>query len=528
MNVQEFKKHNFLDLLKNNYTQRNYIENKFHFKYLLEYLELMDTTFIVEEKEYVSEDYLDDFARYYSYCFERYSNNCRRIHFFSVSKSKHEFLEEFDEILLKGGKDFKTYFDTNYIGHIVIKPIPKTIIGFTLLRPLSFKDVNINSHNTTRVNFWGIKDYNINFFGNTYLFSSLAFQEQDQALSACATVSVWTMFQIASQEARVILKSPGEITHDAGFSFRQKRLFPNKGLTISEVCNAINKNNLVPEVREFGDLRNKKAISLRIKELIYAYSMIRIPIVFAVAVPEGEKESNGHAICISGHKLDETVSERSIDKEIHLLSEGITDFYVHDDQFVPFAKMYFDRRSNLKGPWTEILNNPTPRYYNPIAMIIPVLPKIRVDYEDIKAIVYDYHPFFTTKFKITDSSNSIFQIFDETKIVWDIRLMKNSDLKQKVRTKIKNNPTFIKEFLINPLPGYVWVATVKEIDSNKAYRNEKMSLVFDTSELLNGSLISCVVFYDNQTEELVKKLLLLIPEEIDDCLDMLRIKMKTN
>jgi hypothetical protein len=97
----------------------------------------------------------------------------------------------------------------------------------------------------------GVRNYTIHLFGNVLTIESLAFQEQDTVLAACATTAIWTMLNKASVDFHTILKSPSQITKDAdNLSFDGSRLFPNKGLNLLQICQAIYNSGLESEIKQ--------------------------------------------------------------------------------------------------------------------------------------------------------------------------------------------------------------------------------------------------------------------------------------
>lgn len=166
MRIQSYSEESLALALSNEHTPASVVTSKNHFTYLKEYLGtsgLCAKTIIVEER-YVSKDFLRDFASYYAFCFEDYSKFCNRVHFFP-----NEFDEEtFYSAILAPEKNLKNFW-SNYLGFIVVKPIPTKIIGYT-----------------------------IHVFGKEVKIKSLAFQEQDSVLAACATTAIWSMLNKAS------------------------------------------------------------------------------------------------------------------------------------------------------------------------------------------------------------------------------------------------------------------------------------------------------------------------------------------
>jgi hypothetical protein len=163
------------------------IKNKPQVVYIDNYLRNFDlnTIFFIYEDEYIDQHYLEDYASYHVRCFKDYRKTCSRIHLFST-----ENLEKID--LNKTLVDFfnnkrSCINKENYLGFIVIRPIPETFISKICFKP--YKNL-IEEENKFILN----KTYNVSLFGKHLSIKSIAFQEQDKIISACATTSLWTFF----------------------------------------------------------------------------------------------------------------------------------------------------------------------------------------------------------------------------------------------------------------------------------------------------------------------------------------------
>lgn len=344
--ILPYSEDNLLKLLVNPSSSELSIKNKWYFLFLGEYLGLtgLNAKTIIVEDKYISLDFFSDFTAYYALCFRNYSKYCKRIHFFDSLITESDF----KKIILNPG-DNNQDFDHSYLGFIVIKPLPYTIIGTTLLKTYS--------NNTTLREFFGSRIYHIHLFGYNLQLSSLAFQEQDNVLSACATTAIWTTLQKAAElDYHITIKTPFEITRDAGLmSPNGGRLFPNKkGLSIVQMCQALTISGLVVEVRNFFDGQGNLLSfpNSYLKKLLYAYSPIGIPIILIVNVPV--EDSYGlHALAINGYRYSRT--DPLLPRvEISWKADDIEKIYVHDDQWGPFARVEFRDDDKLYTNWSRI------------------------------------------------------------------------------------------------------------------------------------------------------------------------------
>jgi hypothetical protein len=344
-----------------------------HAKYLFAYLTDIGASTIVIEPDYVDGDFLDDFASYYASCFERFDYRCKRVHFFSESVDRSEF----DAAILgvAPAADIKK-LQTSYLGFIVVKPLPDAIIGRTQLRTYDADG--------GRRNYTAIATYKVHLFGLELEVRTLPFQEQDHALAACATVALWSCFHRTARMFGTHSPRPSRITSDAAAIQGDRRTFPSYGLSVEQMCSAIRRNALEPEV--FG---KAAIVEAPLISLMYGYLRFGLPILLLVNVDE----KDGHALTLNGYSLrtePQHSSEHPLSAAVpiprfpRLPGLYIDEFYAHDDQFGPFSRLKVDTTNSthksaiLTGCWLR--SNGEARILRPTQIIVPVYPKIRLTY----------------------------------------------------------------------------------------------------------------------------------------------------
>ncbi|MBF0308997.1 MAG: hypothetical protein HQL56_05685 [Magnetococcales bacterium] len=157
---------------------RDFVAGKTSTGYLANYFADLGLKTIIVETSYVDHDYLEDYTGYYARCFTEYPNRCARIHLFSI-----EFLEDDMYSLLQGsGALPQSKLQESYLGFMVIKPLPKRMIGKTCLKTYGTEGSRYYVRS---------RSYQANLFGIPLTISNtLAFQEQDSVAAACATSAV--------------------------------------------------------------------------------------------------------------------------------------------------------------------------------------------------------------------------------------------------------------------------------------------------------------------------------------------------
>lgn len=469
MNLLPFSDDNLAAALSNRLSTAHVIKRKLHFKYLSGYLSVgLKARTIVVEDPYISKDFLHDYNSYYSLCYADYGKFCKRIHFFNADYTS----EEIDSLVLStGAEDIKRLTDT-YLGFIVVKPIPHTLIGYTVLKTYS-DNIEVNQRD-----FWGIRTYTVHFFGTELKLSSLAFQEQDSVLAACATTAIWSMLNKAAVDFHTILKSPSEITKDADkVSYDGSRLFPNKGLNILQICQSIQNSGLVSEIKqpdfttEVDGNECMVVSNVYVKKILNAYSRIGIPILLIIAVPNRERYGQ-HAITVSGYKTGEPNYDDVGD--LALRSQAIEKFYAHDDQWGPFVRITFNGQDSITTPWTD--NDPSKRPTYVTSVIVPVYPKIRISFEDIEVIALGLDGIFGHFFVHTSRLN------------WDICIDYSENYKKSIKDSSLAEAKKIVR-LKKAQPKYLWIIS--------AFVGEEKMLqfAFDATDVRSGMICRDAVSY---------------------------------
>jgi hypothetical protein len=254
-----------------------------HATYLFDYLNSPDVaaaTMIIEP-EYVDRDYAEDYAAFYVSCFYKYDRFCTRVHFFNERISRERFHR-----IIRGEvpKSSLKRFQDAYIGFIVVRPLPDAMIGRTQLA--TYKDDGGRRHYTAT------RKYEVHLAGISLAVESMAFQEQDRAVAACATVALWSCFQKTAQLFGTAAPRPPVITADATSSLYLRRALPSNGLTTEQICGAIRQNGLDPEVFPV------QAIT---PSLLYGYLRFGIPLLMIAKIESYTEQT--HAITLNGYSL---------------------------------------------------------------------------------------------------------------------------------------------------------------------------------------------------------------------------------
>lgn len=273
--------------------------------YLFRYLKNLNAKTCILEKEYIDKDYLIDYQKFYCRSFEKHERFTKRIHFFNKEISVGEFQE-----LLNG--DYE-YLNDLYLGFVVIKLIKdrEGLIGRTLLKTYPYEE-------GVKTRFFVRKNYSASLFGIPLDVKSLPFQVQDQGVSACATIALWSAIQPLIDRFGIQRHSPAEITEIATLLPSPFRRFPSE--------NGLNMFQMIKYVQSTGlDLEVIVATAETIPIAVKAYINANLPLIAVLELKKNDAEPIGHAAVISGYQINE--------------KKNLRELYVHDDQIGPYNRV---------------------------------------------------------------------------------------------------------------------------------------------------------------------------------------------
>jgi len=449
--------------------------------YIYNYLKDLDAKSILLEASYVDKDYLEDYSGYYVKCFSDYGAKCARLHFFN-EEVDHGRIEK---LITEGKTEDVLKLQNSYLGFVVIKPLPKTFVGKTCLEIYpSFES------EATRLML--SRKYYVNLFGIELSINSVAFQEQDKVLSACASTAIWTsLHAIRWMDTRQI-SSSGEITasainHISGSSNR----FPNNGLTNKQILRALDVEGLKHYRLDVEDV----AVDLFFNT-VRRHINSGLPVILGANIYDindgGLIFKGGHAVSVLGFK------------EI----EGDKSLYIHDDRIGPFARANIVSLSDCgEGfgkngqAWGLVLQEKDDKsdWMNPHQVLIPeslIMPS------DKKGRISEFYVRNTCEC-IVDGFNSFVDKLEQSgcdashyldKVSYDFRLYQIGDLKKEILGSSAYNK---KNFLLANLARLQWKASIF-YDSEIAF-----DIVLDATDIPQGDAISAVVIYNKDFFDLI-------------------------
>ncbi|MCX6832037.1 MAG: hypothetical protein NT028_07885 [candidate division Zixibacteria bacterium] len=380
-----------------------------------------------------------------------------------------------------------------YLGFVIARPLPDAVIGRTLL---SHFEEECDDNPTRRRLFPCARDYQPYIDGMNLPIESLAFQEQDTVLAACATTALWSAFHSLSPENSTPVPSPAEITRSATGSFSTGRAIPSSGLTIQEICQAIKTIGLEPELLEVRP-------ETPLLSALYAYVAGGIPAILVLRVGD-----DFHAVTVAGFSLDETeifVNESNPHAQngyvVKTFGLRIEKFYVHDDQAGPFSRLEpsetdysstpQDERPELNHlKFTETYDPDTGLSvtYEPYAVIFPVYHKLRVPLISVMEGIESFQEFLSILLE-TPPLQDLF--------VWNIRVAKLNAYKKAILETDSLSSGQRGRALITSMPKYMWQC--------ECYCGplKLFEILIDATDMKRSFNFHHLVFYSTEFEQVV-------------------------
>ncbi len=477
-------------------TTSHYINSKLHTRYFTEYFSEkgVGARTVVVEADYVDRDFLLDYAGYYARCFKDYSRHCARLHFFTIEFSKTEF-----EQVLSGRNDqlkSKLMSQGSYLGFIVVKPVPQTVIGRTCLT--TYDDTNTDRE------FPNTRNYEVHLFGIPLSVCTLAFQEQDQVVSACATSALWTAFHGTGKLFHHPIPPPIEITNAAYLveSESEPRALPNQGLSLIQIFHAIRAVTLEP-------FRVNALDEHVLKSTIFGYLKSGIPLVLVFYIYDNRTHPPSymgrHAVTVTGYNIGRPEAVPFGSTDFRLVASRIDKLYVHDDQIGPFARVVFDGQHvcltqngvctgvpSLSSSWPGADGTLDMGRIVPDILVAPLYQTIRVPFEVIHDLILDFDSVLQEL-----GSHGFSDVSGEFE--WSIYLISANDMKNEVLENPNIGSEEKREILLECMPRFLWRAHARSVKRNI----DVIDVLFDSTEIKQGKLCHRVIPYDSKIWQLL-------------------------
>jgi len=357
-------------------------------KYLGDYLDKVHCKTVVVEDHYVDRDYIFDTATFYARSLRSYPNYCQRLHFFSEAFDEARWkslLAEANHGEISKSRDFLA---KAYLGFSVIRPLPGSPVGRTVLPTLGPK-----TEGGLLREFRAVREYVVHLAGFRLAVNGLGFQQQDQGVSACATTALWSSLHHVASREHLYIPTPAEITEAASrYSLAGGRSLPQEGLNLQQICEAIRCFGLSPLIVESQPIEN--GIEHDKAQLLGYIGSGFAPLlaIRPVGVLEGTQRRDGHAVCGVGLKLADQAHQTNEKFSFLDAASRVVGLYVHDDRLGPYATAKLSQytlktNSQIRSLLTVVWPDGHPDEEALLeAVVVPLPPKVRLTITRMRAL----------------------------------------------------------------------------------------------------------------------------------------------
>ncbi|MBH3111949.1 hypothetical protein I5M95_04285 [Serratia marcescens] len=485
--ICKFEKQTLSNLIKECFdTKFPDVYNKIQIDYIYRYLKDIKCKSVLLEPVYIDKDYLEDYKQYYVKGFNNKGYKTSRLHFFS-SDLNHKTIDNY----LEEGVETSNFnlLQEHYLGFMVIKPLPKTFIGKTCLKPYESLVKSDDKKCITR-------EYHVDLFGIPLKVDSLAFQEQDMVVAAYSTTAVWSSLHALNYCEIRSIPSCSEITINAiNHINNSHNSFPSTSLTTKQMLRTIDVEKIKHHLFKADQLSNDA-----FHEIVKTHIDSKIPLllrgsIYQIADKNTYLRKNDYTITILGYK------ERNKSKAI----------YIHDDRLGPFVRAKYKKIDiGSKNNWGLIVQekDDNTRWMAPHEVFIPdilisITPKkVRLSCDLaintcslIKSIylkmleIETSHKESLPKIEFSIKLKEISEI-REAFLEYDFR---NSNDNEAVIWCKKNRI----DFLTQSYARYHWVASVKLNDE------DAFDILFDATDIPQGDAVSAIIYKDNYNSKAI-------------------------
>lgn len=353
---------------------------------------------VIIERHYIDRDFIDDYSAFYSKSLHPYPNWCQRIHFFSLGKeavrnriknlTSRRAKSKDTQRDIKFQRECEDFSREAYLGYCVIKPLSGSPVGRTVLRHYEEKAENgfLRKFNCTRT-------YKVHLNVIELSVCGLIFQQQDQGVSACATTALWSSLNKTKEFEEIGSSTPAKITKLAStYLLRHGRPMPSSGLSVEQMCQAIQAVGLSPDLISAKRPQNKLE---PVKS--YLYSAVTSGYAPILLLEDGTR---GHAVTVAGIKVRDSannagklLNEMGIEYE----ADRLHSLYIHDDRYGPYFRANIEEKNGklilnipLEDDEGNILktreNKDKIEIWRVTHLLIPVHNKIRLSFVNLAGI----------------------------------------------------------------------------------------------------------------------------------------------
>ncbi|MBI5538549.1 MAG: hypothetical protein HY951_00690 [Bacteroidia bacterium] len=405
-------------------TAERLVKDRYH-----PYIEaLNDGIWVFIESPYVDKVYRDSYYNYFSSKLNHDKKDCIRISLFNSEIKFNDFRDNstIDELKNK------------FLGFIVIRPTPPSIIGRSVITPEAFKKNSFKSrliNVKTTVNYVKMK------------VRGFPHSSQDTETITCAETTIWSCleyFGTEYPEYKTIL--PSQITNVLSKVAFERQL-PSIGLNVRQISSALKEFGFGSKIYSSRDYNGNMWPDFPVISSTYIES--GIPLILILHKSQGA----GHAVLCIGHEnLEKThFDQLNVPKTLNNIKVYDLDyikkkFIIIDDNYPPYQSSYFDNPC-------QYYKNTVFHNYRIEYIVVPLYPKIYLDAFEAKNFVYDL------------ISLSPWKMVDNSTVALRFYLASTRSFKDWLALK-SNMQEDLREIILSiAMPKFIWITEVGTKDS---------------------------------------------------------------
>jgi hypothetical protein len=362
-------------------------------EYLRSYLRdaEMSAQTIVVERPYVDRHYLEEFTAFYATSLHAPRPHITRLHVFNKAPEAIEGL--FAEAARGNLKAAEAGLGEAYLGFVGVRPLPSAPIGRTVLKPYGEIQARVFDPASTR--------YDVHLMGIHLAVSGLPFQQQEQAVGACATTAMWIALSRAARADGNRAPTPYAVTAAANRHLVRDRPLPAlAGLDLEQMTAAIREMGHSPYL-----VKPVPGSFHTFLATVVCYLRSGIPVVLIL---NEKDQASDHAVTLAGfrHEDDEHPSPAIVvdldgaGGSRRLSFKGVSRVFVHDDRYGPYMKMTLEASDGDKdrpilkrvtAAGTDAAKDLQAHIYR---ALIPLYPKLRLTATELMNVAGELQPLF--------------------------------------------------------------------------------------------------------------------------------------
>lgn len=340
---------------------------------------------IIVEHPYVDRHFLEEYANYYATSLFPPPTKATRLHFFSTAISNRKFSAILKKAANGNFSAVCSKLNESYLGFSVIRPLADAPIGRTVLKTFN--------HSKARCYTLPPHAYRVHLCGLKLSVCGVPFQQQEQAVGACATTAVWSALAQVMRHDGGRAPTPFAVTEAATRHWLNDRVFPAaSGLKNEQVLEAIRQFGYAPFHFEPGVKTDL------FMHAVKCYLRSGIPVILKIRYPDEKFEA--HAVTVVGFREGDATIDYQIEEKpsYYLKTKEMCRLYVHDDRLGPYARAEW--HVNEEG-FIQLRYLPHEDGFEEFALdaevqsaMVPVYPKIRLSAQDLTGFAGELLPFF--------------------------------------------------------------------------------------------------------------------------------------